>query len=161
MTLGERVEERMLAAGLSQAELARRVGVSQPSIYALIRRNKTGSRNLHAIARELATTTAYLEGETDDPSVGATPQPPKPTAQIATLQVLLPDVRALERMFLGVLKASEGLSQEALAHELALMLPKGLGLVRGPLVFEALGPIENHSDKLANDHDDHHAQQRA
>jgi phage repressor protein C with HTH and peptisase S24 domain len=75
MTLGERIEERMVAAGLSQAELARRVGMSQPSIYALIRKNKTGSRNLHAIARELGTTTGYLEGETDDPAEGVAAPP--------------------------------------------------------------------------------------
>lgn len=75
MTLGERIEERMRAAGLSQAELARRVGLSQPSVYALLRKNKTGSRNLHSIARELGTSTAYLEGETDDPEAGALPAP--------------------------------------------------------------------------------------
>lgn len=60
--------------GLSQAELARRVGLSQPSIYALIHRNKTGSRSLHNIARELGTTPAYLSGETDDPDADA-PEP--------------------------------------------------------------------------------------
>lgn len=75
MPLGERVRDRMTALGLSQAELARRVGVSQPSIYALIHRNKTGSKNLHLIARELGTTPAYLTGETDDPTAGAPPPP--------------------------------------------------------------------------------------
>lgn len=74
MTLGERVRDRMNALGLSQAELARRVGVSQPSIYALIHRNKSGTRNLHLIARELKTTPAYLTGETEDPEQG--PPPP-------------------------------------------------------------------------------------
>ena len=57
----------MKALGLSQAELARRVGVSQPSIFKLIHENKTGSTRIHVIARVLKTTPAYLTGETDDP----------------------------------------------------------------------------------------------
>ncbi|MGB7407175.1 MAG: helix-turn-helix domain-containing protein [Pontixanthobacter sp.] len=67
MILGERLVERMKAAGLSQAALARRVGVSQPSIFKLIHENKTGSGKIHVIARELETTPAYLMGETDNP----------------------------------------------------------------------------------------------
>lgn len=66
MTLGARVQELMTEQGLSQAELARRVGVTQPAIFALIHHNKTGTRNLNRIARELRTTPAYLEGETAD-----------------------------------------------------------------------------------------------
>ena len=61
----------MGALRLSQAELARRVGVSQPTIFSLIRSNKTGSKHLHKVARELKTTAAYLAGETDDPSIDA------------------------------------------------------------------------------------------
>lgn len=65
---GQRVQERMEAAGLSQAELARRVGVSQPTINNLINRSKKGSAHLHKVARELGTTPAYLTRETDDPN---------------------------------------------------------------------------------------------
>ena len=65
----------MEALEMSQTELARRVGLSQPSIYALLNRNKGGSRHLHKIARELGTTPGYLNGETDDPSEGAIPTP--------------------------------------------------------------------------------------
>ena len=68
MIIGERVRERMEVLGLSQAELARRVGVSQPSIFKLIHENKTGTTRIHKIARELQTTPAYLSGETDDPT---------------------------------------------------------------------------------------------
>ena len=75
MIVGERVKERMEAAGLSQAELARRVGMAQPSIFQLINRGKKGSTKLHLIARELQTTPAYLSGETDDPQGDAPPQP--------------------------------------------------------------------------------------
>lgn len=68
MGLGDRIEERLRALDLSQAELARRVKVSQPTINALIRGNNTGSRHLHKIAAELETSPAWLAGETDDPS---------------------------------------------------------------------------------------------
>lgn len=68
MVLGSRILERMEVVGLSQAELARRVGLSQPTIFNLIHRGKKGSTKLHVIARELRTTPAYLMGETDDPT---------------------------------------------------------------------------------------------
>ena len=56
---------------MSQAELARRIGVAQATIANLVRERSAGSKHLHAIARELRTTPAYLSGETDDPSEGA------------------------------------------------------------------------------------------
>ncbi|EQB15574.1 helix-turn-helix domain-containing protein [Sphingobium lactosutens] len=52
---------------LSQSELARRVGVSQATIYRLVSGLGYGSKHIHKIARELQTTPAYLSGETDDP----------------------------------------------------------------------------------------------
>lgn len=66
MTIGQRIEERLHRLGISQAELARRVRVSQPTINALIRGNNTTSKHLHRIAAELETSPAYLAGETDD-----------------------------------------------------------------------------------------------
>jgi phage repressor protein C with HTH and peptisase S24 domain len=71
MTLGERISARIEALGITQTELARRAGLTQPAIHALINRNKTGSKSLPAIARGLQTSTAYLQGETDDPDEGA------------------------------------------------------------------------------------------
>jgi len=71
MTMGRRIEERLGKLGMSQAELARRVGMAQPSIHALIKNNKTGSRKLHELARALETTPEYLMGETDDPAIAA------------------------------------------------------------------------------------------
>lgn len=53
---------------ISQSELARRVGVSQTTIYKLVSGEGYGSKYLHKIARELQTTAAYLSGETDDPN---------------------------------------------------------------------------------------------
>lgn len=65
-SVGNRIEERLLKLGLSQSELARRVGVKQPTINALIRGGNTTSKHLHRIAAELETSPAYLAGETDD-----------------------------------------------------------------------------------------------
>lgn len=53
---------------MSGAELARRIGVKQPTISDLINGRSRSSVHLHAIARELGTTPEYLLGETDDPS---------------------------------------------------------------------------------------------
>lgn len=68
MTLGARIEERLGAKGISQAELARRIGLRQSTINSLIRGDSRTSRSLLKIARELGTTAAYLTGETDDPA---------------------------------------------------------------------------------------------
>ena len=73
MTVGERIEERLSALGLSQAELARRVGISQPTINGLIKGNNAGSKHLHRIASELETSPAWLAGETDDMAPNAAP----------------------------------------------------------------------------------------
>ena len=71
MSLGDRMIERLSALGMSQAELARRVGITQPSINHLIKRGSGGSSHLHKIARELKTTPEYLSGESDDPELSA------------------------------------------------------------------------------------------
>jgi len=68
MSLGDRILERLKELGMSQAELARRVGITQPSINHLIRKGAGGSAHLHRIAAVLETTVEYLIGETDDPS---------------------------------------------------------------------------------------------
>lgn len=65
-TVGDRIEERLGKLGLSQSELARRVGIKQPTINALIRGNNTTSKHLHRIAAELETSPGYLAGETDE-----------------------------------------------------------------------------------------------
>lgn len=71
MTLGDRVSERLRAMNISQAELARRSGLAQQTVNALIKRNKVGTVHLHRIARELMTSPDFLIGETDDPSIDA------------------------------------------------------------------------------------------
>tara|TARA_R110002072_G_scaffold38314_4_gene110889 strand:+ start:1810 stop:2451 length:642 start_codon:yes stop_codon:yes gene_type:complete len=89
MINGERISALMADQGLSQAELARRVGVSQPTIFKLIHANKSGSKHLHLVARVLGTTPDYLEGATDDPFADAPlPAPPRDdVVQVAMLDL--------------------------------------------------------------------------
>lgn len=75
MGLGDRLQKQLDAEGMSQAELARRVGISQPSINHLIKRGSGGSAHLHKIARALNTTPEYLTGETDNPKADFVPAP--------------------------------------------------------------------------------------
>lgn len=74
MIQGERFQALLVARGISQSELARRVGLTQPTIAKLASGGR-GSAHIHKIARELGTSPAYLTGETDDPSIGAIPLP--------------------------------------------------------------------------------------
>jgi phage repressor protein C with HTH and peptisase S24 domain len=76
--LADRLKERMTASGLSQAELARRVGITQPMISHLLKGDSTGSKWLHLIARELATTPDYLTGGTDSPTGNIVASPTVP-----------------------------------------------------------------------------------
>jgi transcriptional regulator with XRE-family HTH domain len=68
MQIGVRIEERLKALGLSQAELARRTNIPQTTINGLVRGSSRSSPHLVKIARELQTTPAYLTGEVDDPA---------------------------------------------------------------------------------------------
>lgn len=78
--------------GLSQSELARRVGVTQGAIAKIVSKNPSGSSHLHAIARELGTSPAFLLGETDDPSEGAIAIPSARDVADQLDAVLLPEV---------------------------------------------------------------------
>lgn len=73
--IGERIAARLRGTGLTQSELARRVGVNQSTINGLVKGDQRSSSHLHRIARELGTSIAYLEGETDDPSIDAVARP--------------------------------------------------------------------------------------
>jgi phage repressor protein C with HTH and peptisase S24 domain len=73
-----RLQERLEMQGISQSELARRIGVKQPSIARLISGETQTSRHLHLIARELATTPDYLTGGTDSPTGNIVASPTVP-----------------------------------------------------------------------------------
>ena len=127
----------MDAAGLSQSELARRVGVSQPTIYKLLRRSKKGSTHLHRIARELGTSPGYLTGETDDPAENAPLPPLRPVSQSVLLPVSLPSADALAAAFRGLLIASRRMNEDELARELATRLPTLLRVAASAIVDQA------------------------
>ncbi len=138
----------MRAAGLSQSELARRVGMSQQAVHKLIRGTSRSTANLHRFARELGTTTAYLAGEIDDPNEGAPPPELPPTIQHMMMPVAFPSQPALEMMFRGLLRSMPDLSGDELAHELSTLLPTGLAQLRQPYRFE---PLVNDDAQLALD----------
>ncbi|MFC3579509.1 XRE family transcriptional regulator [Sphingomonas hylomeconis] len=75
MINGVRLAERLQAAGLSQSELGRRVGISQQTVHKLITGQSRGSTHIATIAKVLGTSPAYLAGETEDPNEGAVPAP--------------------------------------------------------------------------------------
>lgn len=53
---------------MSQAELARRIKLTQSAMNSLFTGATRSTTKINAIARELRTTAEYLEGVTDDPS---------------------------------------------------------------------------------------------
>lgn len=89
----ERLSERMKAAGMTQAGLARRLGVTSQTIGKLVRGQASGSSHLHRIARELGTSADYLLGDSSDPN----PDPATP---------------ALNRFQTDLLAATNGLSEQ-------------------------------------------------
>lgn len=146
MTLGGRIDERRKALGISQAELARRVGIRQSTMNSLIKGESRSSRSIVRIAQELRTTPAYLTGDVDDPDLGASPPPPAGPVVI-TMGVVLPPERALARMFEALLA---GIDRAAPVDEQALLLaqrlPIGLSQLRDLLpetVTPARAPAES------------------
>ncbi|WP_133032181.1 helix-turn-helix transcriptional regulator [Sphingomonas sp. PP-CE-1G-424] len=134
MNVGDRIRQRLTDLGMSQSELARRVGINQSTVAALLTGRSRSSGHLHSIARSLATTTAFLVGETDDPDENAPPPPPKPVVHHVMMAVALPSEAALARMFLGLLKASKNAaSMDEQAQLLAKRLPNALSQLRDML----------------------------
>jgi len=149
MTLGSRIEERRKSLGISQAELARRVGVRQSTMNSLINGDSRSSRSIVQIAHELQTTPAYLTGVTDDPDAGAPAPPSAPTLQHVMLPVALPSENALARMFEGLLELVDQSAPPAeLARELAQLLPTGLSQLKGRLIEREMLPRRLRSEPL-------------
>ena len=112
--------------GISQAELARRVGVRQSTINSLINGDSRSSRSIVKIAQVLHTTPAYLSGDVADPDENA-PLPPPPAVLTARLEVTLGSEEALTLMFEGLLagldpKASRASHARLLARKLPIAL---------------------------------------
>ncbi|MEK9211358.1 helix-turn-helix domain-containing protein [Sphingomonas sp. 2378] len=152
-----RLRQLMETRGFSANALARAVGVTQPTITRLLSGKQYATTHLHQIARELATTTAYLTGATDDPDVDAPIPPREPSFQTVTMDVMLPSEPALAEMFAGLLEASPGLEGDELALELARQLPKALSNARSARLSRH--PVRTARDE-ANAATDHGARQQ-
>jgi len=85
--VGDRLKAAMGRARIEQAELAARVGCTQGAISQIINGQTQRSRFLPEIASTLGTTTAFLKGETNDPSPSATPAL-SPTAMADALDLV-------------------------------------------------------------------------
>lgn len=130
MTLGARIEQRRLEIGISQAELARRVGVRQSTMNSLINGDARSSRSIVKIAQVLQTTPAYLTGDISDPDKDA-PPPPPPAMMTARLEVTLGSEEALTAMFEGLLAGLDPKAPRAAhARLLAQKLPIALSSLR-------------------------------
>ena len=141
MIVGERVSELLSRRGLTQAELARRAKLHQSTINGLVRGDQRSSTKIDKIARILATTPAYLEGETDDPDENAPPPAPEPVAQHLMMPVALPTEAALAAMFEAQLRVFDDLRGGELARALAKRLPSGLArLLAVPLYEGSVAP---------------------
>lgn len=68
MFRSDRLEALMREQGISQSELARRVGVSATAIWKLLKDPSQGSKHIHKIAREVGVSPEFLMDETDDKS---------------------------------------------------------------------------------------------
>lgn len=108
VTVGARIKARIKAIeGMSQSELARRVGITQGTIAALISGRSRSSTYLHQIARELRTTPSYLSGETDDPGADV------PSA---------PDLSYDELAWVSYWRALQGDERDALVRVVRLLI---------------------------------------
>jgi hypothetical protein len=111
---------------MTQSELARRVGITQGAIGALIGGRARASIHLHKVAEHLQTTIAYIEGETANPDANAPPPMAVGSYQAVKVQVLLPGERALAEMFEGLLRSMD---LSAPVDEQALLLAKAITLL--------------------------------
>lgn len=134
----ERIRDLMKAKGLSQSELARRVGVSQSAIHKIVSGLAYSSAHLHKVSRALDTSTEYLIGETDDPELG-TPLPRcEPRVQHLLLAVAMPNEDALADMFEAQLRVFGKLTGAELARALAKRLPKALARLQSTELYQDL-----------------------
>lgn len=92
MGIGDRIEGRLRDLDWSQAELARRIGVSQQTVWKLVSGNAQTSKHLREIARHLQTSEEFLLGETDDPSIASAPIAPRATVDDRIIEIPVIDL---------------------------------------------------------------------
>lgn len=136
MIVGRRILLRLPIVEMSQAELARRVGMSQSAMHNLITGKSRSSTHLHKIAHHLRTTPSYLTGDIDDPDEGAPPPVPAPRTQVVMMPVGMPSEAALADMFEGQLRVFATLTGAELAHALAKRLPRALARLQSAELYQ-------------------------
>lgn len=80
----------MAELGLSQADLARAAGISQPAIQQILNGRTTRSKRLPEIADALSVSVSYLLGDTDDPKaivVGSHLSPEEMASELGVARV--------------------------------------------------------------------------
>lgn len=126
---GGRIAERMSDLSLTQSELARKVGVSQPTIAELLAVEGRSSKHLHKIATVLKTSPEYLLGETDDPApTGVVVSAAPSDGTLILMQVRFPGEQQFAEQLRGALLAvgfQEG--EPAQRERLARLLLSSLG----------------------------------
>ncbi|PVX30949.1 helix-turn-helix domain-containing protein [Sphingomonas pokkalii] len=131
MFSAERFRSLLAERGISQSELARRVGISQTAVNKLATGGAYGTKHIHLIARALRTSPSFLLGETDDPSPDAPIIEPERPVQFVTMQVALPSEDALAAMFRAMLRIlPENATEDERAQILARRLPAALSQLR-------------------------------
>lgn len=88
-TMGDRIKQLLLAQGISQAELGRRVGVTRAAVQKWISGDTANMENaaLLLTARELHTDAAYLVWGADRKPPGAPPAPQSDTDSTGRFRV--------------------------------------------------------------------------
>lgn len=131
MFSAERFRSLLAERGISQSELARRVGISQTAVNKLATGGAYGTKHIHLIARTLRTSPSFLLGETDDPAPDAPFVEPERPVQFVTMQVALPSEEALATMFQAMLRiVPEDATEDERAQILARRLPAALSQLR-------------------------------
>lgn len=149
MIRGDRVATRISELGMSQAAVARELGISQQAVGKIVKGETHNTAHLVRLARALQTTPEYLLGETDDPTPGKgfyAPRVEAPAMQFVSMRVALPAEEALTRMFEDVLRPLDrNMPLADLARALARRLPAGLAQLR-----ELGGGEENGQARVAD-----------
>lgn len=159
-----RLVQLMRERGISQSELARRIGVSATTIWKLTSGEPMqGTKYLHQIARELGTTPAFLMGETDDAREGAVPAPSPATLKE---QLNLAAVREIDLTFgMGATYldipvtetvrhfSRDWIRQYTYADPEHLFFAQGIGDSMSPTILDRDLLLIDASQKIINIHD--------
>lgn len=110
MFRADRLSQLMKERNVGQTELARRVSISQATIWKLLNGELQGSKQMHKIARELGTTIAYLNDETDNPDPDYVEElySSEEKEWIEALRVLPPNLRSSLLNITRTLKSQTG-----------------------------------------------------